>query len=80
MKSFIISKTSKLLEIANQTLYSLQVVTIGLFIPFLFVFGISYKTPKPVKPGAEINISKPEQVNTDRITVDFNQVLSDKNS
>ncbi len=80
MKTVISSKTEKIFEIAKQTLYSLQVVTVGLFIPFLFVFGISYKTPKPVKPGIEINISKPEQVSADRITVDLTTVLSDKKS
>jgi hypothetical protein len=80
MKSVISSKTEKIFEIAKQTLYSLQVVTVGLFIPFLFVFGISYKTPKPIKDGIEINISKPEQVSVDRITVHFNKVSSDKNS
>lgn len=80
MKTVISSRTEKVLEIAKQTLYSLQVLTIGLFISFLFVFGITYKTPKPTKPAEEINASNPKSVGTNRITVDFTKVLSDQNS
>jgi hypothetical protein len=79
MKTVISSKTGKVLEFAKQILYSLQVLTVGLFIPFLFVFGISYNTPKPTKPTDDMHISKPQQVSADRITVDFNKVLSDQN-
>lgn len=80
MKTIISNKAGKALEIAKQALYSLQVVTVGLFISFLFVFGISYHTPKPSKTVKELNISKPDQVSADLITADFNKVLSNKNS
>lgn len=80
MKTIISNKAGKALEIAKQALYSLQVVTVGLFISFLFVFGISCHTPKPSKTVKELNISKPHQVSADLITADFNKVLSDKNS
>lgn len=80
MKTIISNETGKVLEIAKQALYSLQVLTVGLFIPFLFVFGISYNTPKPTKPEVETQISKPQQVSVNTVTVDFNKVLSNKNS
>jgi len=80
MKTVISNKSGKVLEIAKQALYSLQVLTVGLFIPFLFVFGITYKTPKPTKPEIETQISKPQQVSVNRVTVDFNKVLPNKNS
>lgn len=79
MKTVISNKTREALELAKGILYSLKVVTIGLFIPFLFVFGITYHTPREaLKDGININNSK--QVKNDRITVDFNRPLSDQNS
>lgn len=80
MKTVISNKSGKFLEIAKQALYSIQVLTVGLFVPFLFVFGISYNTPKPTKSEVEMNISIPQQQSAERVTVDFNKVLSDKNS
>lgn len=80
MKTVIISKTEKVLEIAKETLYSLQVLAVGLFISFLFLFGITYNTPKATKSTEEMNASNPRQAGTDKITVDFTKVLSDQNS
>jgi len=79
MKTVISRKTGEALEIAKQILYSLQVLTVGLLIPFLFVFGITYNTPKNLQQK-EINIGKPKQANIDKTTVDFSKVLSDQNS
>ena len=79
MKTVISRKTGEALEIAKQVLYSLQVLTVGLLIPFLFVFGITYNTPKNLQQK-EINSSKPEHTNIGRTTVDFSKVLSDQNS
>lgn len=79
MKTVFSNKTREALELAKGILYSLKVVTIGLFIPFLFVFGITYHTPREASKDG-INISKPQKVTNDRITVDFNRPLSDQNS
>lgn len=79
MKTVISNKPGEALEVVKQILFSLQVLTVGLFIPFLFVFGITYNTPKEASQN-EINISKPHQVITDKTTVDYNKFLSDQNS
>lgn len=79
MKTVISNKTGEALEIAKQVLYSLQVLTVGLLIPFLFVFGITYNTPKEASQN-EINISKPHHPISDKTTVDYNKFLSDQNS
>jgi hypothetical protein len=79
MKTVISNKTGEALEIAKRIMYSLKVVTIGLFVPFLFVFGITYNTPKEITPN-EINIQKTNPVNSPVITVDFNKPLPDQNS
>jgi len=79
MKTIISRKTGEALEIAKQILYSLQVLTVGLLIPFLFVFGITYNTPKSLQQK-EINIGKPGHENIDRTTMDISKVLPDQNS
>lgn len=80
MKTFINRKTREALEIAKQILYSAQVLTVGLFIPFLFVFGISYNVPKSAQQK-EINIDKTQQSNhNERATVEFSTGLPDQNS
>ena len=43
MKTETSNYSGTVLEIANQIGYSLKVLIIGLFIPFAFVFGITYK-------------------------------------
>ena len=79
MKTVISSKTGIILESAKRILSSFQVLAIGLLIPFLFVFGISYNTPKDTSKDG-INISKSQEVVSDKVTIDFNQFLSDQNS
>ena len=79
MKTVNSSYTGIVLESAKRILYSFQVMVLGLLIPFLFVFGISYHTPKETSKDG-INISKSQQVATDETTIDFNQFLSDQNS
>jgi hypothetical protein len=44
MKTQFITRES-VLEITNQLAFSIKVLIIGLFIPFSFVFGITYKRP-----------------------------------
>ena len=79
MKTVISNKTREALEVAKHILYSLKVVAIGLFIPSLFIFGVTYNSPK--KPSVDrINICNLKQVVNDNVTVDFNKPLSDQNS
>ena len=42
MKKLLSNYPEKALEIAKRLAYSLKVLVIGLFIPFAFVFGITY--------------------------------------
>jgi len=80
MKATISNQSGDILEIANQVIYSAKVLAIGLFIPFLFVFGITYNTNKSGKRD-EINVSKQHPVITENnSTVDFGKALSDQNS
>ena len=80
MKTTISNQSGDILEIANQVIYSAKVLAIGLFIPFLFVFGITYHTDKKVAQD-EINVSKQQQIITEnKSTVDFGKALSDQNS
>ncbi len=46
MKTITSNKSGEALEVAKRIMYSLQVLLVGLFIPFSFVFGISYKMPQ----------------------------------
>ena len=80
MKTIISSKTGIVLESAKRILYSFEVMAIGLLLPFLFVFGITYNTPRDTSKDG-INICKPQQVATDKATIDLSQyLLSDQNS
>lgn len=79
MKNFFSNPTGTIPEVANQVLYSFKVLIIGLFIPFSFIFGISYNR-NTKSPENGINISKPKPVITDNTTVDLGKVLSDQNS
>ena len=78
MNTVISNKTGEALEVVKHVLYSLQVLTVGMFIPFLFVFGITYKTPKATSENG-VNISKPHQVISENTTVDYTKFLPDQN-
>jgi uncharacterized protein YrrD len=79
MKKLISNTSGEALEIANQVIYSLKVLIIGLFIPFSFIFGITYNRHIE-NHESEINISKPNPVLSDNTNVDLAKILSDKNS
>ena len=80
MNTVISNKSGEALELAKRILFSVKVLAIGLFIPFLFVFGITYNTNKSGKRD-EINVSKQHPVITENnSTVDFGKALSDQNS
>jgi hypothetical protein len=61
MKTIISNPASQVLEVVKRTLYTVQVIALGLFIPFLFVFGITCHIPAE-KAASETHISAPAQV------------------
>jgi tetrahydromethanopterin S-methyltransferase subunit D len=76
MKTTISNETGNILEIANQIIYSAKVLAIGLFIPFVFVFGITYHTSDKISKD-EISNSKQQQTITQKNgTADFTKFLS----
>lgn len=79
MKTVISNQSGEALEVAKRWIYSLQVLLVGLFIPFLFVFGISYKIPA-AKATSAVSISKQAPVSPQDNTVDLGKVLAEKNS
>ena len=79
MKKLFSNPTEVVSEVATQVIYSLKVLMIGLFIPFCFLFGISYNRHID-SPENGINISKPNPVIADNTTVDLRKVLSYQNS
>ena len=79
MKTITRNNSGATLDIAKRIMFLIQVLIVGLFIPFSFVFGISYKSHNPVAEKS-INIKKTTQVVFDNVTVDFGKILSDKNS
>lgn len=79
MKTIISNKSGVALDLAKRIMYTLQVLLVGLFIPFSFVFGISYKTPN-TKAARSITINKQNQVSHQDNTVDFEKVLTEQNS
>ena len=79
MKTIINNATSNSLEIAKQALFSFQVLLIGLFIPFSFVFGITYKRHNETAQKV-ISVSKSNAAIAESgDTVNF-QSLPDQNS
>jgi hypothetical protein len=70
MKTEISNHSGTVLEIANQIGYSLKVLIIGLFIPFSFVFGITYKRHDEVA-SKSTNISKTALNTSNNYTVDL---------
>ena len=79
MKTKNSNKSGEALDLAKRIMYSLQVLLAGLFIPFSFVFGISYNLPN-AKAETGSSISKQAQVSHQNNTVDLTKVLSEKNS
>ncbi len=79
MKTIFSNKSGEALEVANQVMYSLKVLLIGLFIPFAFVFGISYNMDN-AKTENSVSISQQSHASNQNNTVDLEEVLSGKNS
>ena len=79
MKTVIINKTEEILERIKRIFYTAQVMGLGLFLPFLFVFGITYNS-QDSKPVNDTQISVPAHTVIDNnATVNFVNVLPDQN-
>lgn len=79
MNTVISNKSGEALELAKRLLYSVKVLSIGLFIPFLFLFGITYPQ-HAATPKNGINISNPNHAFSENTTVDLGQMLPGSNS
>ena len=79
MKTFIVNKTAEVIEKVKRTIYTVQVIALGLLIPFLFVIGISYNT-QDEKPVNKTEISVPAQTAISNHTVELTKNLPDQNS
>ena len=79
MKTALSNNRGAALEIANQIVYSLKVLVIGLFIPFSFVFGITYKRHNDVA-SKTININKSALNTSNNNTVDLPKMIPGRNS
>lgn len=80
MKTVTINQSGEALEVVKNILYSIQILGIGLFIPFMFLFGISYNVPKNVQHENQVQMSKTGSINSEATTVDYAKFLSDQNS
>jgi len=76
MKTVISNKTGEALEVAKRIFYSIQVLGIGLFIPFMFVFGISYHLPEQAQNEREVHATNAEKLMGENNTVDYVKLLS----
>lgn len=77
MNTMTSNKTSEALEVVKRTIYTVQVIALGFFIPFLFVFGITYKTPETA-PATKIQTSVPAGVTTgNNTTFELGMVSAD---
>lgn len=79
MKTFIVNQTAEIIEKVKRTIYTVQVIAIGLLIPFLFVVGISYNAPDE-KPVNKTELSAPAQTALGNHTTDLIKNLPDQNS
>ena len=79
MKTINSNNSVATIEIAKRVMFLIQVLIVGLFIPFSFIFGISYKNHTTVAEKS-INIKKANPVNYEEVTIDFGKVLTNKNS
>lgn len=79
MKKIFSNYSGASLEIAKQVTYSLKVLIIGLFIPFSFIFGITYNRHDE-KQEPKVNIIKANKIVTENTIAWPSKALSDQNS
>ena len=78
MKKIIRNHSAVVSEVAHQIAYSLKVLMIGLFIPLVFLFGISYKTTT-ANDGSKIKIEK-QEVAVQQPSIDLSTTLPYQNA
>ncbi len=78
MKTVFNNAATGSLEFAKSTLYSFEVLVIGVVIPFLFLIGIN--TNYGNTPDNATSISKPYHVNSVKATVNITTFLSNQHS
>ncbi|MGN6602679.1 MAG: hypothetical protein ACTHK8_09525 [Ginsengibacter sp.] len=78
MKKIIRNHSAVVSEVAHQIAYSLKVLMIGLFIPLVFLFGISYKTTTANDEG-KIKIEK-QEVAVQQPSIDLSTTLPYQNA
>jgi hypothetical protein len=78
MKKIIRNHSAEVSEVAHQIAYSLKVLMIGLFIPLVFLFGISYKTTT-ANDGSKIKIEK-QEVDVQQPSIDLSTTLPYQNA
>lgn len=78
MKNLFSNSAKEVLQVAKQWMYSLKVLTIGLFIPFCFLFGIGYKTNTENVKSEVITSNKATPI--DHTIVDLGKISPNQNS
>jgi hypothetical protein len=77
MKNLIRNHSVVISEVAHQISYSLKVLMIGLFIPVMFLFAISYKTT--ANDEGKIKIEK-QEVAVQQPSIDLSTTLPYQNA
>ncbi len=72
MNTVINSNENSIAEFAKRSFYSFQVLTVGIAIPFLFLFGISHTNHKKVKENEVHEVKNVTQVSAKPETVFYN--------
>ena len=78
MKTFIVNKTAELIETVTRTIFTVQVIGLGLFMSFLFVLGITYNTTNQ-SPVNDTHINVPSRSITNNNTAELIKNLPDQN-
>jgi hypothetical protein len=78
MKKIIRNQSAVISEVAHQIAYSFKVLMIGLFIPIMFLFGISYKTSSVNNQG-KIKVEK-QEVDVQQPSIDLSTTLPYQNA
>jgi len=72
MNTVINSNENSMIELAKRSIYSFQVLIVGIAIPFLFLFGISNINQKKTQENDANEVKNVTQVSAKPITVFYN--------
>jgi len=72
MNTVINSNENSMIELAKRSIYSFQVLIVGIAIPFLFLFGISNINQKKTQENETNEVKNVTQVSSKPITVFYN--------